>query len=271
MLTEIRMANKDRADLGVLSISMFSPGRYAVQFIDGLGPVKAEISTTDYAGSDGAYYQGRRVGPRNIVLTLDLLPSYSANEDAESLRRDLYKYVTPGTPLALTFVNHAGTQRLIDGVVESAEAPLFVQKPAVQVSIICVDPYFQAATDSLVVGNYSNTMDVPITNGGDIAVGFSSSVKVLAGGTELSLRTSPTDRIAITRTFVTNETMLLDTRQGRRSVGLTTGMSLLASVERGSTWPVLRPGPNTLRVSRGTGATGNNAVSVTFRERFAGL
>ena len=271
MLTEIRIQNKDRTELPVLTIPIFTPTKYAVQFVDGLTPVKAEISSSNYAGADGVFYQGRRVGARNVVLTLDLLPTYSANEDAAMLRAELYRYLTPGTPLAMTFVNHAGAQRLIDGIVESAEAPLFVQKPAMQASILCMDPYFRAAADTVVAGTYANGATIAVQNNGDVEVGLSASMKVLASGVELSLQTRSSDRLAITKALVANDTVLLNTNHGLRAVGLSTGGSLLSFVERGSSWPMLRPGPNSVIVSRGASATGNNTVSITYRERFVGL
>lgn len=44
----------------------------AITDIEGLGPVKATINTSEIATGDGALYNSAKLETRNIVMTLDL-------------------------------------------------------------------------------------------------------------------------------------------------------------------------------------------------------
>ena len=59
--------------------------------IDGLGPVKAAITTAPFGAFDGEAYVGASVGKRNIVLTIGLHPDW-AIQTIEELRQLLYNY-----------------------------------------------------------------------------------------------------------------------------------------------------------------------------------
>jgi hypothetical protein len=73
--------------------SLFVPNDDPVQIrnVEGLGPVKADISATPFATGRGELYQGSSTGKRNIVLTLGLNPNW-VNQTMASLRQLLYRY-----------------------------------------------------------------------------------------------------------------------------------------------------------------------------------
>src|SRR5664279_2906619 len=57
--------------------------------VDGLGPVKAAVTTTPFGDFDGESLPAASVGKRNIVLTFGLNPDW-ADQTFESLRAILY-------------------------------------------------------------------------------------------------------------------------------------------------------------------------------------
>ena len=56
--------------------------------IEGLGPPKATVNTSDMATNDGSLFNSSRVGQRNIVLTLGFL----FNPTIEDSRQKSYKF-----------------------------------------------------------------------------------------------------------------------------------------------------------------------------------
>ena len=268
MLTEIRVVNPDRTDIPELDIPLFNPSRFPVSFIDGLAPVKAEVSSSRFASIPGEHFQGSGVGKRNIVLTLELLPSYSLNEDAADLRAELYSYFAPESRVNLEFITSKFT-RHISGVVEAFEAPLFVQVPTVQVSILCFDPYFKAPAPRTVNATTANSGTTMITNAGSVPVGFTSTVTLSSAGSEYVVSNGP-ETMRASYVFPAGSVVNLSTVPMEKNLALQSGKSLLPNIAGGSAWPTLKPGVNNL-VTRMTNGTGNNTVSVTFTERFAGL
>lgn len=171
MLTDIQVTTPDRQQ-DPLDLPLFNAGRFPISFVDGLDPGVVEMSSAPYANIDGEHYYGSRVGPRNIVLTLELGSGGSTHEDPEFLRSILRRYFTPGGKVNLRF-STTMVSRHISGVVESFEAPLFVQRPAVQISIMCFDPFFYAEEEQTrQFANIANGEPVTLPNGGDVPVGF---------------------------------------------------------------------------------------------------
>lgn len=106
-----------------------------LQSIDGLGPTKANINTTDLVTSDGALYNSARIGTRNIVL------QFLFTGDIEKTRRLTYKYFPEKKNVRLFFETDYKYLK-IDGYVESNEPNIFSKNESTSISIICPDPYF---------------------------------------------------------------------------------------------------------------------------------
>lgn len=145
-----------------------------MQGADGLGPVKADISTQSYAGIDGAAYGGSSIGFRNIVLKLGLVPNWKDNT-MESLRQLLYTYFMPKTNVRLRFTSTHLPVCAIFGYVESMEPDMFSKDPQINVSIICPEPDF-VAVDSTVVDGVVDAGQVDVDyvgtrpTGGDLVI-----------------------------------------------------------------------------------------------------
>lgn len=272
MLTEIRAANPRRTELAQLRLPMFGQTSFPISFVDGLGPPKAEHTSSKYANLDEDHYQGSRVGARNIVLTLELAPSYSLNQKVADLRAKLLQYFSPKNTVDLEFLTTSGT-RYISGVVESFDAPMFVQIPAVQISILCYSPFFRAAAPVVVSSNVGTGAVFNVTNGGNVPVGFELTAVMSSVGNEFiaSINGSTERPVHVSATFAAAQTLKVNTNPRLKDArNVTSNSSLLPFLVSGSGWPVLQPGVNPLLV-RYTNGSGVNNLTVTFTERFSSL
>src|SRR3954454_24463935 len=108
-----------------LPLGRFMPNNEVIQIrnIEGLGPVKSDISKTPYATGRGDLFQGSSTGTRNIVLTLGLNPNW-ATQTMTSLRQLLYRYFMPENWVSLRFVSDELPLVGIRGIVEGFEPNL---------------------------------------------------------------------------------------------------------------------------------------------------
>ncbi len=112
-----------------------------IRNIEGLGPVKANLSSAPYSTGRGEYFQGSSTGTRNIVLTLGLNPNW-VDQTVSSLRRLLYTYFMTEQWVKLRIFTDDQPPVDIEGIVESCDPNIFSQDPEMQISIICHYPDF---------------------------------------------------------------------------------------------------------------------------------
>lgn len=126
-----------------LTIELMSPEKsgFIISNITGLGPGKADINSMELSTSDGAIYTSARVSSRNIVLTL---MAYNDKLSVEELRLMSYQYFPIKKEVTLTFETD---NRLceIKGYVESNEPNIFSKEVSMQISILCLNPYFYSS------------------------------------------------------------------------------------------------------------------------------
>ena len=124
-------------DSQVLELANPDPSGFVITSIEGLGPVKSNINTTDLASNDGALYNSARLETRNIVFDIVFLE----HSTIEETRQLTYKYFPIKKPVTLVFkVDNREAMTL--GYVESNEPTIFSEREGCQISIICPDPYF---------------------------------------------------------------------------------------------------------------------------------
>lgn len=141
MIKTITVTN-DRGNSLVLSMSNPFENGMIIQKIDGLGPVKATINTTEITSSDGAIFNSARQSYRNIVLTLQYI--MAAGFTVEEIRLRSYEFFQIKKQITLTIETDSRTVT-IDGYVESNEPDIFSNNESAQISIICPDPDFYDA------------------------------------------------------------------------------------------------------------------------------
>ena len=176
MLTAVHIYKPELGQIGDhLELPFDASSGYVVKEIEGLGPVKADIITTEYASMDGGAYQTARGNMRNIVLQLGFDPSYESDDPFGELRRGLYPYLTPKMHVELRFLSSNFETVKILGYVESFEPSIFSAEPEVQISILCPDPYFSSIAPVTVFPNIGESFNIenPI---GAVATGFTLTV-----------------------------------------------------------------------------------------------
>ena len=113
---------------------------FIVKSINGLGPVKAGINTTDVATYDGGLYNSSRLGTRNIVMALEFMNGLSGLS-IEKIRHKSYKFFPTKMNITMRIVTDERTLET-EGYVESNEPDIFSKNEGCSVSIICPFPYF---------------------------------------------------------------------------------------------------------------------------------
>lgn len=247
----------------------------AVLNITGLNPVKTDLRITNYGAQSGGYYNGSRVGTRNIVFTLKPLGA-----DIEYVRRWAYKLLDVEEHVTMVFVTDYGDRR-IDGYVESFETDIFSKNEVFTVSVLCPRPEFtdgdgvtltssSADTtnaafefpfesrwlmDDIEFGTPQNYAENLVYYGGDVPTGCEIHIDILS---------DPGKNITIegprgTRVVVDNVNKVIK-KDGRLVLNTVTGKREAYYVKNGDrtdlawtlwnqgNWPILYPGYNAIVV-----------------------
>ena len=112
---------------------------FIVKSVSGLGPVNANISTCEYALTDGTFFNSARINQRNIVL--GLLFYETTEESIEDIRHKSYRYFSVKKPITIIVETDKRAVQST-GYVESNEPDIFSSQEGAQISIICPDPYW---------------------------------------------------------------------------------------------------------------------------------
>lgn len=248
-----------------------------IESITGLGPVRADINTTEVTTSDGALYNSARANKRNIVMTLGFLNEQGSIEDN---RQKTYKYF----PLKqkLTFYIETDNRKCqISGYVESNEPDIFSSEEKAQISIICPDPNFyglgenetqfygvdplfefpfenNSPTEDLIeLGNINKRKDRVIEYEGDGEVGIEIDIEVIGNAKNLAIyNVTKRERMTIDHTKLTQLTgaglgngdiVKISTIKGNKHIhlirdGNTT--NILNCIERDADWFQISKGIN---------------------------
>ena len=199
----------------------------AITKIEGLGPVKASINSTEISSGDGARFNSARIGTRNIVFTFRLLEAPTV----EDSRQKTYKYFPIKTNVTLLFETD---NRLcqITGYVESNKPNIFSEEEDTQISIICPNPYFismenggmntvvffgseptfefpfsnESLTDPLIIfGNIKLRQEEVVFYDGDSQVGFTIKMHALGEVRQITIYNTKTRESMKIDTDILNE------------------------------------------------------------------
>lgn len=266
----------------VLSLGGFMPSDdpVIIRDIDGLGPVKSDITTTPSGTSRGETYQGSSTSKRNIVLTLGLNPDW-ATQTVSSLRQLLYGYFMTQAWCKLRFFSDELPTTDIEGYVESFEPNMFTQDPEVQISIINPRPDFvevdasifrgvvDDGSDQLVV-NYLGSVDTGI----EVRVDRTPTNPAYSGPLTITVENSDgTQSITVDPvTIDTTQSYKMSSVQGQKrtqneSISDPGSVINLLKMKTGD-WPVLQPGENLLSVAA---SEPGQSWTLGFFNRFGGL
>lgn len=260
---------------------------YAVIGVQGLTRPQTAINTSTGGGLDGAFFNSARVEMRNIVIDIVL------QGNIESNRQQLYRIFPQKTACTVYFQNKNRNVK-ISGYVEVLDGDLFVQREAMQISIICPRPFWEDMQTiytelSQVVRMFqfpfsieetpgvpmSQVMDHPlctVDNGGDIPCGCIITVNILPYTTTANIVTNLKIYNLTTQEFFalpnqwfnSGDEITINTVSGQLSVTLNRGgtiTNLLNYVQSGSSWFKLAVGENNFTFTY-DGA--DEVVNITF-------
>ena len=272
-----------RPDVPILPLGGFMPSSDPVHVlnVEGLGPVKAEITSTPFATGRGELFQGSTTGKRNIVMTLGLNPDWE-NQTMSTLRQLLYSYLMPEQWVKLKFFSDHLPTCAIEGYVESFEPNMFSQDPEVQVSIICPKPDFIEENATILNGTVDDgTIEVVYEYIGTVETGLELRIDSTPTNTTYTGSISVTavafeePQLFVVESVIINTAKyfkLSSVRNAKRvqSVAVIDGAltNLLAEVTSESVWPVIKPGENVLKVAA---SENDQAWTMAYFNRFGGL
>lgn len=247
----------------------------AVLNITGLAPVKTDLRITNYGGQSGGYYNGSRVGTRNIVFTLKPL-----GPDIEYVRRWAYKLLDVEEHVSMVFVTDYGDRR-IDGYVESFEVDMFSKNELFTVSVLCPRPEFTDGDGVVLTSSSADTMNAifefpfesrwfmddiefgtpheyaenTIYYGGEVPTGCEMHIDILSDpGKNVVIEGPRGTRVAVDNVnsvIKKNGRLVLNTIVGKREAYYVkdgTRTDLAWTLWNQSNWPILYPGYNTIVV-----------------------
>lgn len=252
MLHQFEAVSNQGRSLAFLLFDTTSP--FIVEDVDGLDPVKATISSSNYTGMDGAQFHGARRETRNIKLRLGLKTGGTFVKD---LRKQLYGVFMPKSEVKLIFTMAFGNPVEIRGRVESFETVLFSKDPQVDISIICFDPDFVDPSPIVVPLDSTNDdlQEIDYDYQGTTETGAIFRLKIDRSINEIKIGLRPengeTSSLTFVNPLVNGDILEISTVPGDKYARLTRNgvtTSVLYGVSPDSDWVYFSPGVNYLQV-----------------------
>lgn len=273
MLTMVEIFN-ERGENLALPLETTSSG-YLVKSIDGLDPVKANISSSPFGQLDGEVLQGTRRGSRNIVMELGLETDHVTNTVRE-LRTKLYDYLMPESLVRLRFYMDGVAFVDISGIVESLESPLFAQSPGAVASVLCHRPDFAAIEPKIFTGaTVTGSTTAQIVYEGTVETGTVLRLPINRAVSSLTIVNSPVNgdqqNFEVVAPLVAGDVLEISSVPSDKWIRLTrngTTTSLLYAVPATSKWMRLNRGVNSIRVTTAGAAM---PYTITYTPKFGGL
>lgn len=123
---------------------------YTVTGVDGLNPPTSTINSSETLGA-GALFNSSTVNVRNLVIMVQ--PEYPVEKN----RINLYRYFKVGRKITVHYSN-GSRDVYIDGYIESFDTTPFSKRQTVQISILCLQPFFRDAME--IVEQLSQVIDM---------------------------------------------------------------------------------------------------------------
>ena len=275
---------------------------FSVLGIEGLGPCKADINSTEVATNDGSLFNSARVNSRNIVIKLGFL----YNPTIEDTRQLSYKYFPIKKRICLIFETDSRSC-FIYGYVESNEPDIFSANEGTQISVVCPDPYFYSleegsivfsgvesdfefefcndslTDDTIEMGEIKNYTSQTIEYSGDTENGIQITVHALGDVTNITIYNTDTrevmaistDKIqAMTGSGISiGDDIIISTVKGNKYIMLLRGgtyINILNCLDKNADWFQLAKGSNTFAYTAQTGVQ-NLEFIVTNQTLYEGI
>lgn len=251
---------------------------YLIESIDGLGPEKADISSTNNALGDGAFFNSAKKSTKQITLNLKFL--WMKDKTIEELRLATYKYFPVKKEVRL-LVETDERISIIDTYVESNEPDIFSQESGTVITLMAMFPYFKSSNyienkftgiealfefpfcnddlynPLLEMGNYRNKTTRNILYNGDHDIGINIVIEFSGNSGDIGIYnvTSNTAMfISISKIkkrindeIKKDDKIVICTELGNKSAKLYRGdkeFNILNAISKDSNWLTLRTGDN---------------------------
>ena len=250
---------------------------FVIDKIDGLGPVDAEINTTEMV-VDGDVFNTARVGKRNIVM--DLIFYSETGTGVEEVRQRSYQ-LFPTKKQVYIEVEADHRKVWTKGYVEKNEPDIFSNESKTQVSIICPDPKWYDS-DEIIDEELTPGINAQIDYAGEVEIGglvelvVGSAISAPIGGENPAFSISCANEdgeaqliniYTPTSGFEAGDKIVLNSVVGNKYCIWTdtadADHNALNLIDQNPAWIKLKPGENTMRIE-----DPNSALSsATFRSR----
>lgn len=219
MLTQIDVMSDNAFELPILGVTPKSS--LLIQKVTGLNPPDRNLFIGDYS-QDGGIYQGRRVGNRNVVFTINLNPNPALGETVSKLRESLYKaFIDPqvdGDYLKLLLRDDQNREIYLIGFCEKFETEIFDADSMCQISMICPDPYLRDNVDTILT-QPTGWVQVPFTYQGTAETGFIVRIYVTAATQEITLyNNGKVMQLVNPAGYNVGDIIIINTIRGQRSI-----------------------------------------------------
>ena len=266
---------------------------FLVKSITGLGPVKANVNTTEVATNDGSMFNSARLSQRNIVIQLAFVHSIYG-EDIEEIRQKSYKYFPIKKNVELIIETDNRYARTI-GYIESNDPDIFSKQEGTQISIICPDPYFYSASEDgnnvtdfysidpvfefpfsneslseplLIFGEIQIKTEGVITYHGDSEIGVMIYIHAIGPATNINIYNTETREVMSINTtklealtgkgIVASDDIIINTLKGEKSITLVRegkSYNILNCLDKNTDWFTLVKGDNIFAFTAESGVT----------------
>lgn len=266
---------------------------FLIKSITGLGPVKANVNTTEVATNDGSMFNSARLSQRNIVIQMVFVNSIYG-EDIEEIRQKSYKYFPIKKNVELVIETDNRYVRTT-GYIESNEPDIFSKQEGTQISIICPDPYFYSASEDgdnvtdfysidpmfefpfsneslteplLVLGEIQIKTEGVITYSGDSEIGVMIYIHAIGPAEHINIYNTETREVMTIDTvklekltgrgIIAGDDIIINTLKGEKSITLVrSGVSynILNCLDKNTDWFTLVKGDNIFAFTADSGVT----------------
>lgn len=266
---------------------------FLIKSITGLGPVKANVNTTEVATNDGSMFNSARLSQRNIVIQMVFVNSIYG-EDIEAIRQKSYKYFPIKKNVELVIETDNRYVRTM-GYIESNEPDIFSKQEGTQISIICPDPYFYSASEDgdnvtdfysidpmfefpfsneslteplLVFGEIQIKTEGVITYSGDSEIGVMIYIHAIGPAEHINIYNTETREVMTIDTaklekltgqgLIAGDDIIINTLKGEKSITLVrSGVSynILNCLDKNTDWFTLVKGDNIFAFTADSGVT----------------
>lgn len=277
---------------------------FIIKSMDGLGPTKANINTTDIATNDGSIFNSSRLDKRNITLNLEFFQTDT--ESIEDIRQKTYKYFPINQRVYITVETDNHTLET-EGYIETNEPYIFSKNEGTNISIICPDPFFYSknivetvfsgveplfefpfsneslTTSLLEFGAIQNKTEQVIVYEGDGKVGISIYIHALGLVSNIKIANVKTREIMILNTdklatltgssIKAGDNIVINTQKGNKNVTLIRDgvrTNILNCIEKGSQWFTLVKGDNIFAYTTDSGSS-NLQFYITNKVAYDGV